>query len=273
MFGITQRAGEGCRVIMVETGKIKPNSSQPRRTFNDESLFSLAESIRQNGILQPLSVRQKQDGTYEMIAGERRLRAAMLCDMKEVPCIEMKLDDSQSAVMALLENLQRQDLSFFEEAEGIAKLIEVFRLTQAEVAQRLGKTQSTIANKLRLLRLSEPIRTRIAEAGLTERHARALLRLDEAKCRPALEAIIEKGLNVSDTDRYVDRLLLPKSTKVKPKFMPVVKDMRLFINTMKNAVSVIKKAGVDAVSLQQENDDYVEFIVRIPKYQKSRQTG
>ena len=270
MFGIPQKNGEVSRIIQIEPEKIRPNPSQPRRTFNDETLFGLAESIRQNGILQPLTVRAIENGHYELVAGERRLRAAMMCGLKEVPCIELRLDETQSAVLALIENLQRQDLNYFEEAEGIAKLIEVFHLTQTEIAQRLGKTQSTVANKLRLLRIQDPTRKAMLDAGLTERHARALLRLDDAKFRLAFDRIVEKSLNVAETEQYIEKLLGQPTEKAKPHFMPVVKDMRLFINTMKNAVDVIKKAGLDVISEQQEFEDYVEFTVRVPKLQNSR---
>ena len=197
----------------------------------------------------------------------------MLCGLPAVPCIEMELDDSQSAVLALIENLQREDLGFFEEAEGIARLVGAFNLTQTEVARRLGKTQSTVANKLRLLRLPESVRRRILEAGLTERHARALLRLDSETCEKALDTIVAKKFNVFETEHYIDHLLEPKSGISKPRFMPVIKDVRLFVNTMQNAINVMRKAGVDAITMQQEHEEYYEYIVRIPKFARHRKTS
>lgn len=268
MFGMTNKQEGFQKVLMIEPEKIGPNPSQPRRTFREEELYSLADSIRQNGILQPLTVRLTQKGEYELVAGERRLRAAKLCQLGAVPCIELELSDTQSAVLALIENLQRQDLGIFEEAEGIAKLIEVYRMTQAETAKRLGKTQSTVANKLRLLRLDDGLRKRICEAGLTERHARALLRLEEADCPAALDTIIKRNLNVAETEKYIDTLLERRVEKPKHSFTPIVKDMRLFVNTVKNAVDVIRKAGLDAVAVQQESEDFLEFVIRIPKQQK-----
>lgn len=271
MLGIIQKPAVG-KVVLVDIDKIKPNPSQPRKVFDNNALFGLAESIRHNGILQPLTVRARQEGYYELVAGERRLRASQMCGLREVPCIEIKLDESQSAVLSLLENLQREDLSFFEEADGIARLIENHKLTQGEIARRLGKTQSTVANKLRLLRLNETARTRIQEGGLTERHARAVLRLENEKLDAALEHIIEHNLNVAETDRYIEKLLEPQKPKVKPKYLPVIKDVRLFLNTVSNAVQVMKQAGIEAESTQREEEDFIEYIVRIPRC-KARQTG
>lgn len=171
------------RIRQIPVIQITPNANQPRTEFSRDELVELADSIRQNGVLQPLTVRRGKQNQYELIAGERRLRASILAGMDTVPCIIVQCDDQQSAVFALLENLQRVDLGPFEEAEGIARLIEAWGITQEEAAQRLGKKQSTIANKLRLLKLSEPERRQIVEACLTERHARALLRLKDGKDR------------------------------------------------------------------------------------------
>lgn len=267
MLGISLKTNSTGKLIYVDIDRIKPNPDQPRKIFESNALYGLAESIGQNGLLQPLTVRAMPDGIYELIAGERRLRACHMCGMREVPCIEVRMENSQSAVVSLLENLQREDLSCFEEAEGIAKLIEVYRLTQSEIAVRLGKTQSTIANKLRLLRLNPETRKRLQDAGLTERHARALLRLDDTLIFQAIEHIVEKQLNVAETDLYVDRLLTQKKEEkaVKPHCMPVIKDVRLFFNTVANAVNLMRQAGIEAETSRRDEEDYIEYVVRIPK--------
>ena len=265
MFGISNRNNDYSQILMVPIGKIKPNSGQPRRYFDHEALLSLAESIKQNGILQPLSVRKRTNGDYELVAGERRLRASLIAGLTHVPCIEVQLSDTQSTVMALIENLQREDLNFFEEADGIARLIESCGMTQEEIAQKLGKNQSTIANKLRLLRISPNERKTILEGKLTERHARALLRVDDIQKKELLEKIIEKQLNVNETERLVESMIYPKKEPVKQKKFPIIKDIRLFINTVNNAVNVMKNAGIQAVAIQEDHEDYMEYIVKIPK--------
>ncbi|HEX3025713.1 MAG TPA: ParB/RepB/Spo0J family partition protein [Clostridia bacterium] len=265
MLGFTIKAKNNNRVISVPIGKIKPNPNQPRRQFEHEALMGLAESIRHNGILQPLSVRPLEDGNFELVAGERRLRASLMAGFTQVPCIEVSLNDKQSAVMCLIENLQRQDLNFFEEADGIAKLIDTCGLTQEEIAHRLGKKQSTIANKLRLLRLTNGERKMILDHEMTERHARALLRLDDGVRESALRIIISKKLNVQETDKLIEQMLLPNQDKKTQRKMPVIKDVRLFINTVSNAISVMKRAGIDAVAVSRDFDDYLEYTIRIPK--------
>jgi ParB family chromosome partitioning protein len=251
--------------MLIPIGRINPNPKQPRRQFDHESLLGLAQSIKQNGILQPLSVREDGKGDYELIAGERRLRASLIAGLTQVPCIMIDADENQSSVLSLLENIQRQDLNFFEEADGLARLIETWGLTQEELAAKLGKTQSTIANKLRLLKLSQNDRNRIIEANLTERHARALLKLGEEERASVLQQIIEKNLNVSETDRLIDAMTFTDHGKRDNRPMPVVKDVRIFINTVTNAVNVMRRAGIDAVAVKQEYDDYFEYTVRIPK--------
>lgn len=265
MLGFTAKERKEIKVINVPIGKIKPNPLQPRKKFDSDSLLGLAESIKQNGILQPLSVRKLDDGNYELVAGERRLRASLLAGKTHVPCIETEIDKNQSAIMALIENLQREDLHFFEESEGIARLIETCGYTQEEVALRLGKNQSTIANKLRLLRLSNDEKFRIINAGLSERHARALLKLADNKREQALDIIIEKNLNVYETEKLVENLLQPIEEKKVHKQLPIVKDIRLFLNTVNNAVDVMKRAGVNAVAENKEYDDYYEYVIKIPK--------
>jgi ParB family transcriptional regulator, chromosome partitioning protein len=257
------------RVIQVCVSNIIPNPQQPRHSFDPESLLSLSQSIKHNGILQPLTVREMENGVFELVAGERRLRAAIMAGYTMVPCIAVMLDDTQSAVMSLLENLQREDLNFFDEAIGIAKLIERWGMTQEEIALKLGKGQSTVANKLRLLRISHSQRTKIIELGLTERHARALLRLNEDQRNEALMIIEKQGLNVEETDKLVDAMLFPQTSIAGRRSLTVIKDVRIFFNTINNAIDVMKRSGIDAVAQRQEYDDYYEYTVKIPKTQKS----
>ena len=255
------------RVVLIETSLIIPNRSQPRVTFSDEELSSLADSIRENGILQPINVR-KCGVNYEIVSGERRLRAAKLCGLESVPCIIIDVDDEKSAVLALIENIQRRDLSYFEEAVAIEKLISYYGLTQEEAAQRLGKTQSTIANKLRLLRLTYEEQELIISAGLTERHARALLRIeDEGKRREVLSKIIALNLNTQQTDNLVGEVLndCPKHIKSMGSSKAVIKDVRIFVNTINKAVDTMRLAGIDAKAVKSENNNYIEYTIKIPK--------
>ncbi len=253
------------KVLEIGTEHILPNPAQPRKSMDSDELQSLAESIRANGVLQPLTVRRMKDGLYELIAGERRLRAAKLIGLAAVPCIVIDTTGQQSAVLSVLENLQRKDLTFFEEAMAYSALINDWGITQEQAAVKLGKAQSTIANKLRLLRLSEVEQQLIIKYRLTERHARALLKLEDAsQRRQVLDTIALKGLNVGQTEEYINKMLsyIPKPRQEK---VIVVKDVRLFINTVTKAVSIMQKAGVDAQAKQVEKDDYIEYIVTIPK--------
>jgi ParB family chromosome partitioning protein len=225
----------------------------------------LADSIRHNGILQPVNVRRGVSGRFELISGERRLRAARIAGLALIPCILMEASDEKSAVFALLENLQRQNLGFFEEADAIARLYADYGMSQEELAHRLGKAQSTLSNKLRLLRLPPAIRELIQQAGLTERHARALLKVnDEAQMCQLLGVIIARGLNVAETELLIERALQPqKLARRQPKRL--FKDLRLFINTLNHAVDTMRKAGINAASQKNETEDYIEYTVRIPK--------
>lgn len=261
-----QKIVKACgQIFLIPIESIYPNPNQPRVHFDLRELESLSESIAVNGILQPLSVRRDEDGLYRLIAGERRLRAAKMAGLSCVPCIELNAGEECSAIFALLENLQRQDLSFFEEAAGIARLLSEYGMTQEETARHLGKAQSTLSNKLRLLRLPEDIRRQIAEAGLTERHARALLKLDEDDLPEALKFIISKNLNVTQTEHLIDELLLPKKSHKTPKRL--FKDVRIFINTINHAIDTMKQSGIRAESKKLETDEYIEYTVRIPKGQ------
>lgn len=258
------------KVLDIPIIKIRPNKAQPRKQFDNQELTLLSQSILENGILQPLSVRKASSSEFELIAGERRLRAAALAGLKKVPCIVVKCSDKESAVYALLENLQRSDLGMFEEARGISRLIHRYGLTQEDAAVKLGKTQSTIANKLRLLRLTYEEQEWIENAGLSERHARALLRLnDEAQRREVLSKIISESLNTQQSEGLVSIILnsSPKEEKRKGSSKAVIKDVRIFVNTINKAIDTMRLAGIDAQSDKTDTDNFIEYTIRIPKKQ------
>lgn len=261
------------KIIEVPTIKIRPNKTQPRRLFEESELRNLAQSISQNGILQPLSVRRLKTGEFELIAGERRLRASVMAGLTKVPCIEIKCSDKESAVLALLENLQRKDLGMFEEAKGINRLIRRYGLTQEQAAKQLGKKQSTIANKLRLLRLSFEEQDWICQAGLSERHARALLKIEDGELRKeALSRMISENLNSAQAEEMIARLLNQNSVPA-PKSgrqTIVVKDVRIFLNTINKAVDTMRLAGIDAISKKQDSGEYIEYTIKIPKQQSQK---
>ena len=256
---------------MVATVQIRPNRTQPRRNFDEEELKSLSQSIVENGILQPLVVRRINSTEFELIAGERRLRAAIMAGLNKVPCVVHKCSDKESALLALIENLQRTDLSMFEEARGIARLIRKYGLTQEQAAVKLGKKQSTIANKLRLLRLTFEEQEWILTANLSERHARALLRINNPNLRrEVLSRVITENMNVSETEAFVTDVLMKKSSKPeepseKPHRKIAVKDVRIFVNTINRAVDTMRLSGINAISRRNETDDYIEYTVKIPK--------
>lgn len=250
--------------------KIRPNKAQPRKVFNEEDLNALSQSIAENGILQPLTVRKVSATEYELIAGERRLRASVMAGLRKVPCIVIKCSEKESAVYALLENLQRSDLGMFEEARGVSRLIRRYGLTQQEAAVKLGKTQSTIANKLRLLRLTYEEQEWIENAGLSERHARALLKLgDEGARREALSKIISENLNVQQSENLINLMLnsSPKNKKKQGTSKAVIKDVRIFVNTINKAIDTMRLAGIDAQSDKTDTDNFIEYTIRIPKKQ------
>ena len=250
--------------------KIRPNKAQPRKVFNEEDLNALSQSIAENGILQPLTVRKVSATEYELIAGERRLRASVIAGLRKVPCIVIKCSEKESAVYALLENLQRSDLGMFEEARGVSRLIRRYGLTQQEAAVKLGKTQSTIANKLRLLRLTYEEQEWIENAGLSERHARALLKLgDEGARREALSKIISENLNVQQSENLISLMLnsSPKNDKKQGFSKAVIKDVRIFVNTINKAIDTMRLAGIDAQSDKTDTDNFIEYTIRISKKQ------
>ncbi len=260
-----EREKEENRVLQIPVSEIVPNPHQPRTEFDYADITSLAESICQNGILQPLSVRKVENG-YELIAGERRLRAAKLIQLKLVPCIVLNISERTSAILALVENIQRQDLSFFDEASAIEKLITYYGMTQEDAAIKLGKAQSTIANKLRILKLSDEEKELIVKFNLTERHARSLLRLGSKEERLEIIAkIIKFNLNVERTEQAIDEYLGKAKEKLSyKKRSKVFQNVKIFVNTINKAVETMKAAGIPADSKKIQNNDYIEYIVKIP---------
>ncbi len=251
------------KVWMIPTTDIRPNPSQPRREFPLEGLVELAQSISENGILQPLTITM-EGGTPVLIAGERRLRAARIAGLREVPCVEMQVENRQRQVLTLIENLQREDMNCFEVAEGIRRLIHDHELTQCEAAQQLGMSQSAVANKLRLLRLPESERAELVAAGLSERHARALLRLeDREQRRLVIRRMIDGKMTVAAAERLVDDLLAGRARRRPAK--PLVRDVRVFFNTVNHAVDIMRRGGIPAESHRRDGEDYIEYVVRIPK--------
>ena len=259
------------RVLTLRVEDIRPNPHQPRQTFDDEGLRELASSIRRYGILQPLTVRSAGGGKWELVAGERRLRAAKLAGLEKVPCIRREADDRESALLALVENLQRRDLHYLEEAAAIAAYIRQTGITQEEAAAQLGRSPSALANKLRLLRLSPACRELLVQNGLTERHARCLLRLeDEEERLAALRHIADKRLNVAQTEQYIEqRLAALQSTPPKRRRTFILKDVRLFLNSLDRGVRMVREAGVDARTERQETDDAILLTIRIPKQRQT----
>lgn len=258
---------ESTRVTMISPDYISPNPDQPRRYFDPDGLTELAESIRVHGILQPLSVRRKGGGRYELIAGERRLRAAMICGLEQVPCLVLEVSRESSCLLSLIENLQRRDLDFWEEAKALERLISVYGLSQEEAAAKVGKSQSAVANKLRLLKLSPECAQTLLEHGLTERHARALLRLEGEEARAAaLEVILQRSMNVAQTEEYIESFLQAARPKAKPRRPSfIIKDVRLFLNSINHSMDVMRRAGVDAKCGREETEDTITLTICIPK--------
>ncbi len=262
-------SNEKNKVVIIPIDKVIPSPYQPRKHFDKSALEELSSSIEQYGILQPINVRKLNSGSYELVAGERRLRASKLAKLKEIPAILLNMDDNDSAIVALIENLQREDLSFMEEAEGYYNLINEHGLTQEELAKKVGKNQSTVANKLRLLKLSPMVKKIIVDNNLTERHARALLKLpDEQLQMVVLQQICDEDLNVKKTEEIIQKLIDNVTEEKKTtnrKQIKVFRDVRIFINTLKQAVDMMKKSGVNATTTQIDKGEYIEYIVKIPK--------
>ena len=247
------------RVMFLPARSIRPNPAQPRKVFREEALSELADSIRQHGILQPLSVRRTGTG-YELIAGERRLRAAQMVNLNEIPCIVMNMDDKESSLAAMVENLQRQDLDFAEEARGISRLMSDWNMSQEQVARMLGKSQSAIAKKLRLLRHSDRVLLALRENGLTERHGRALLKLEqEDEKLAAIDEIVRRSMSVAMTEKYIQELLEGQQKNPRPV------NVGTFLNNLNQSLAKIQLSGISAVSERRETEDEIVLTITIPK--------
>jgi ParB family chromosome partitioning protein len=259
--------GKSNRVIEIRTDQIDVNPYQPRKHFDPVRLKELARSIDEIGLLQPIIVRKHHDkpSMYELVAGERRLRAAKLANLDVIPALIREFDEYEIAQAAIIENVQREDLNPIEEAIAYDKVLYKFGMTQTELAERVGKSQSTIANKLRILKLPTEIKELISEGHLTERHGRALLSIDNrADVLKIAQDIIDFDLNVKQT---IDRIEALKTNKVKKKRRRIgfIRDVRIFINSINDAYSAMKEAGVDAEMIENDTEDYHEFIIRVPK--------
>lgn len=249
-------------IVLLRTDEIAPNPLQPRQIFDTDGIAALADSIRRYGVLSPLSVRRRSGG-YELVAGERRLRAAILAGLEEVPCVVLDVDGAESGAIALVENLQRQDLDFIEQAQGIARLIGQFGLSQEECARRLGMSQPTLANKLRLLKLPADVLDGLRAARLSERHGRALLRLpDDDARRDALAHIVSRGLTVAAAEAYIDGLLAAKPA-ADPRARFVLKDTRVFLNSLRHSVDVMRRGGVDVTLDHRQSAGEMLVTIRI----------
>ncbi|SHJ77626.1 chromosome partitioning protein, ParB family [Anaerobranca californiensis DSM 14826] len=262
---------KGEEIQQIPINKITSNPFQPRKHFDDEKIDELAQSIKTYGLLQPIILR-KVDDKYEIIAGERRFKACTKLGYNKVSAIVKEANDGAMAAIALIENIQRENLNFLEEAEGLYRLITEFNLTQEVLAQRIGKSQSTIANKLRLLKLPQQVKEQLKNSNLTERHARALLKLPENEQLPLLKRIIEEGMTVRQTEEAVEMLVQTavSAEKIKDENKAqtrrfVIKDFRIFLNSIKQVVSTIKSTGIDAIMEEDDNEDYLEVRIRLPK--------
>lgn len=259
----------------IPINSIKPNPNQPRLEIDEEALNELAASIENYGLMQPITVRQTIPFEYELVAGQRRLAACKMLGMDYIPAIIMRVNEADSAVLALVENIQRENLNYIEEAEAFVTVINEFGLTQDELADKLGKTQSTVANKIRILRLPVQIRAMLCEYGLTERHARALLKLPNEQMQlEVISEVIKRGLNVSKTEALIEKRLQserekaesPVKTEKRPGHLPhTFRDIRIFSNTIRKAVELMNKSGVNATTKRRESDEYIEYTIKIPK--------
>lgn len=260
---INPKGEEQMQSIPVE--QICTNPNQPRKIFKEEEIDSLALSIEELGILQPLTVRKLETG-WELVAGERRLRASKQVGLKYVPCLVMDVSEETSSILSLVENIQREDLDYFEEAAAIANLIALYGLSQEAVAKKLGKSQSAVANSLRLLKLSEPVIELLRESGCTQRHARALLKLPEEEERlEVLGKVIAQSLNVAQTESLIEAYLEPKEEKGKGSTKIILRDVRLFLNTISKSLNLMQAAGVDARCEKEEKEKEICVTIHIPK--------
>lgn len=263
LFGMAEKE-EHEEVRQLEVRLIRPSPYQPRSIFDDDRLNELCKTIRTHGVIQPVVVRRIQD-QYELIAGERRLRAVKKLGMERIPAIVREMSDMDAASVSLIENLQREGLTALEEAEAYHQLIEIHGLTQEGLAKRLGKGQSTVANKLRLLHLPKEVQDAVLDRSITERHARALLGLKEKELQlKLLNEILQKGLNVKQTEERVQRLTQMRNTP-KPKRKSFSRDVRIAVNTIRQSVDMVKETGLPVTADEKDLDDFYEVVIRIPK--------
>ncbi len=254
------------KVLAIDIELIRPNPFQPRREIVEEKIDELAQSIKTSGLIQPVLVRRMANG-YQLAVGERRLLACRKLGWKKISAAVKTLSDDTMATIALVENLQRENLNYIEEAMGYVSLMKNFNLTQEALAQRLGKSQSTIANKIRLLKMSESVRNQLLESGLSERHARALLKLDtEDDQIKAIHEIADKGLTVSQAEKRIDKInereyCRKKSTRSKP----IIRDMRIVLNTIREAVAIIQSSGLYPEVIETVEPDYIEVKIRLTR--------
>lgn len=261
------------KVVMIDVEKIVPNANQPRKQFEQEDINRLADSINKNGLIQPVTIRQvtvEENGSktkqYELVAGERRLRAVKLLQRKYIEAIIVTITDGESSVFALVENIQRSGLNYFEEALAIRSLITVWELSQKEVGLRLGMAQSTVANKLRLLKFTDEAMKYMLDSGISERQARELLKLPENRVIEAVDYISVNRLSTSQTETYISCIAEPKQEPIasKRRIVPIIRDVRIFVNSINKAVDIMNSAGIDAITQKIENDTYIEYYVKIP---------
>lgn len=255
-------------ITNIPAERIRPNPSQPRFIFDDEPMLRLADSIRRYGILQPISVRPiylpDSEPVYQIIAGERRWRAARIIGMKEIPCTVLDIDDKKSAELAIIENIQREDLNIFEQAAAISSLIDIYDLTQEQAARQLSASQSYVANKLRILKLTPKERSEIVKHNLTERHARALLRLDTAEARlEVIKTIAAKELNVSATDRYIDSILEEPTAKNRQNVKRCPKELKFFFNSIEKSADLLRKCGMSVETRTEKTQNDTVVHIRI----------
>ncbi len=257
-----EKLEEHARVVLLDVDSITPSPYQARKTFSEKEIKKLAVSILQNGLLQPISVRPTIDGRWQLIAGERRLRACKLAGIRTIPAIVYHFEDEKTAALSLLENIQREQLNPFEQARALRELLDLWGCTQEAGARRLGIAQPTLANKLRLLTLTPAQQEFCVAQNLTERHARAVLRLPTEELRSkALKTAAQRGYTVQQTEALVERVL---SARPKPKRKLMVKDVRIFVNTIEHALKVMTGSGIPATATRNENEEYIEYVVRIP---------
>ncbi|QKY70830.1 nucleoid occlusion protein [Lentibacillus sp. CBA3610] len=249
--------------------KIEPNRFQPRSVFNEEKMQELAQTIHTHGMIQPIVVRKlEEEDKYELIAGERRWRAVQTLEWEKIPAIIRGMTDTEIASVALIENLQREELTVIEEASAYQRLLELHSLTQEALAQRLGKNQSTIANKIRLLKLPEEVQTAVLDKQITERHARALIKVDDPEIQAkVLELILNKDLNVKQTEEYIEKMNQPdeKPAKKRPKRKGVNKDVRIAMNTIRQSLNMVSDTGIDVETDEEDLDDFYQITIKIPK--------